>query len=63
MGNKTAFGLFIFGIVALVAMFAMFAVSAVSAQNEMYLVPQLSNASFCNNVEVQIWANTTDTLY
>ena len=57
MGNKTAFGL-LFGIVALVAMFA---VCVVSAQNEVYLVPQHSNASFCNTVEAQIWANTTDT--
>ena len=54
MGNKIAFGL-LFGIVAMVA------VSAASAQNEVYLVPQHSNAPFCNTVEVLIWANTTDT--
>ena len=28
--------------------------------NKVYLVPQHSNAPFCNTVEVQIWANTTD---
>ena len=28
--------------------------------NKLYLVSQHSNASFCNTVEVQIWANTTD---
>ena len=29
--------------------------------NKVYLVPQHSNASFCNTVEAQIWATTTDT--
>ena len=29
--------------------------------NKVYLVLQHSNAPFCNTVEVQIWANTTDT--
>jgi hypothetical protein len=48
-------------IFCMVILVALFVVSATSAQNEVYLVPKYSNASFCNTTEVQIWANTTNT--
>ena len=57
MKEKTMLGI---GILAL-SMLAAITVSVASAQNEVYLMPQHSNASFCNTVGVQIWANTTDT--
>ena len=30
-----------------------------AAQNEVYLVPMQSNATYCNTAEVEIWANAT----
>ena len=43
-------------------MFAIFVVFTVpaAAQNEVYLFPHQSNATYCNTVEVQIWANATN---
>ena len=42
------------------AMFAVF-VMPVGAQNEVYLVPQDSTASYGNTADVEIWVNVTET--
>ncbi|MBN1455053.1 MAG: hypothetical protein JW945_02210 [Methanomicrobia archaeon] len=44
-----------------IVIFALFALSysPVAATNQVYLIPQQSNASYCNNADVEIWANAT----
>ena len=44
-----------------ILMFAIFAVFTVPAvAQEVYFVPQQSNATYCNTTDVEIWANATD---
>ena len=51
--DKLVWGILAFAIVAV------FTVQPAAAQNEVYLVPMQSNATYCNTAEVEIWANAT----
>ncbi len=52
--NKMRWGLLVFAIVVT------FTVLPAAAQNEVYLVPQDSNATYGNTVDVKIWVNATE---
>ena len=46
--------------VGLATLILLLLIGIANAQNEVYLLPQDSNTSYCNTAKVQIWANTSD---